>query len=536
MKIIEVLFKISKFFPSVNLKMSSNSKNALYEISSEIAPKIDHDKYVGTCIFVSLIFAFLIFLLLFVMSDINLGLILGIGMLVFGCLAFLLLNLPLIELNQRVSEAEIELPQVLRKIGIMIELGTPFQKALLSVAEENSALGKQIKNVLNEIDAGASVSRTLSQWATKVKSNSFKRAIAQLLSCYEHGQSGKEMKAIGDELLAIQQHSFRDAATRSSTVGLLFVATAALLPTFFIILSVIGQPLTSITFSENTFIIVLLTLFPAISLLIIMLAKATLPKVFLCSKKRIDLVPLLLSLFVVGFWLFLQPPYNYAISAIAIAVLGVMLYKKYQKEKQLELLEAALPDALFAIATLPKGSKIERIISTIKNGNYGHLSEEATIALRQLNAGVKPDIVFTDIGKRNNSENTERVFQLLVYAINTNSLNRMTEVAEDLLKFREISRERSAILGIQKYTLLFGGILVPLILKTTLSLVKDMQNFIEPSMQDLLPLAVKIIPGYVIIYSALVSYYLSEIEEKESALPVYFILLVVVGMLILSIM
>ncbi|MBI5347575.1 MAG: hypothetical protein HZB66_03120, partial [Candidatus Aenigmarchaeota archaeon] len=162
-------------------------------------------------------------------------------------------------------------------------------------------------------------------------------------------------------------------------------------------------------------------------------------------------------------------------------------------------------------------------------------SEEASISLRQLNAGIKTEITLDDFGKRTGSKLVKRGFAMLLHSMNTNSLNKLSAVAEDILKFFEISRERSSLLGMQKYTMLFGGLLIPLILKTALSLISGMGGLLSASSLVLVHTAENIVPLYLTIYGLLVSYYISEIEEKESLVPIYFVLLVAAGVIIFSV-
>jgi Flp pilus assembly protein TadB len=526
MRLINLIFGFSKFFPRLNLSFSSA------EVLKQLEPSVDPRKYVAASFFLSSLLAFVAFIVFFLSDDINSAII--ASALTFSFFAFIFIKLPEIEFNRYMNEVEADLPPALRMLGMFVNFGIPFHNALALVADEQTPLGIELRKIVKDANAGVAISRTISQFAERTKSQPFKRALAQLLSCYEHGQSGKEISAIGDELLAVQQHRFRDAATRSSTFGLLFVASSVLLPTFFIIIAVLSQPLLSAPISEETFILALTLFFPVVSVFVLLLAKLSLPLMLFRRERKIDWRVLFAVCIIVITAIFLQQPYNYGALLIGFLILSFSLYKTYKKEKRKEQIEAVLPDALFAIASLPKGSTVEKIFRVIEKGNYGPLSEEASISLRQLGAGVKPEAALEDFGKRSDSEIVKRVCMMLIYAINTNSLDRLSDVAEDVLKFVEILRERSALLSMQKYTLLFGGFIIPAILKMALSLLTSMRDFLSPSSLLFIQLAERIIPVYIVIYGFLASYYISEIEEKESLFPLYFIVIGAAGLIIFS--
>lgn len=527
MRIIDIVSALSSYFPRTGMTFGSAKTLGL------VAPNTDPQKYAAASIFIAFSAAVLAGVLAFVFGGQGITSLICV-LLVFSLSGFLLLKLPDIEYAFYIRRIELELPPALRMLAMFIEFGMPFQKAVAVIAEENTALGIELRKVLADVNAGASLGKALSHLAEKIKSQHFKRTFAQILSCYEHGQSGKELRSISDELLAIQQHAFRDAATRASTLGLLFVASSALLPTFFIIAAVIGPALLSFYITEQLFIITLILLFPALSFMILLLAKASLPLALFRSERKSDWRFVALIILPSVLVLFFQNNYAYLLCAVVLVLLLFFLYDKYKKERRREQFELLLPDAMLSISTLPKGSSLEKVLLVIAKGSYGPLSEEASSSLRQLKAGLRPEVVLEDLGARSGSQIAVRVFRALAYAINTNSLDRLSEIAEDMLKFLGISRERSAMLGMQKYTLIFGGLFVPLILKIALSLIASMQHFLDPSMFSLLEIAERSVPAYLGIYSLLASYYISDIEDKESLFAVYFVLLLAAGLIIFS--
>jgi hypothetical protein len=106
----------------------------------------------------------------------------------------------------------------------------------------------------------------------------------------------------------------------------------------------------------------------------------------------------------------------------------------------------------------------------------------------------------------------------------------MNLLAEDIMQFSEIKREKAAMMSMQKYTLLFGAVLIPLILKITLNLLNNLVGFFNGN-QALLLFSFSLVPAYLGVYAFLSATYISEIEGKRSSMPTYFLISAVISLL-----
>jgi hypothetical protein len=153
---------------------------------------------------------------------------------------------------------------------------------------------------------------------------------------------------------------------------------------------------------------------------------------------------------------------------------------------------------------------------------------------------------------------------MLRHVFSTNSFGQLNKLGEDMLQFVEVRRERAGLLSMQKYTLVFGGLLVPLILKITLNLLQSMAEFFvsdtsvgadtgaisgagdaiggavsgaaagaigSASGAPQLDFAFSLVPAYLIIYALLSSFYIGNIDERRSQSTLYFLAIVVVGLM-----
>ena len=493
-------------------------------------PDADERRYAGAAVFISLflsVFAFIVSLFLF--QDIALA-VFPVSFLAFF---IFLLALPSFERNRRSKVMEAEMPFALRTMGMFINMKIPFMKSLTLVSEEEGETARELRGVVRDVNSGVTVEKAFSRLAVSFNSLPIKRSISQILSAYEVGGSGTEIKRIGDELLSVQQHQLREHASKSAIFGMLFIMTSAILPTFFLVYVILGKFGVGGAVPEAGIAIALLLVFPAISVLLLLFSKSSVPYSPLASRgSAMDMMVLLPALLFVFSFLFLDGSARLIAIAIGTAVMLWAIYNSYMREKRTEEIEQYLPDALFMVSALPKSAKIERIFEGIEKGGYGALSEEAAKSKRQLAMNVGTDAVLEDLWKRNESPALRKACTMLKHVFDANAFGQLHSIAEDLLKNFEIKRERANLLSMQKYTILFGGLLIPMILKIALSLIGSLVEFFsDPSAPQLIAYTMSLIPAYLIIYSLVSSFYIADIEGKKSRAAVYFLLLAAVSLL-----
>lgn len=528
MSVLDAIVKNLHIFPEMGLK--SKMLRPLTFLYSDA----EESRYMGASLISSLVLSILVFifsLLLFTEYSII------IFLLSFPVLFVSLLALPGFELNRRSKLIESEMPFALRTIGMLIDMKIPFIKSLSLVSEEDSEIGKELGGVVDDVGHGVTLEKAFSRFAISFNSFPIKRSVSQLLSAYEIGGSGSEIKRIGDELLSVQQHQLKEHASKSAIFGMLFIMTAAILPTFFLVYVILGNFGLGGTMSEAGIALALLLVFPAISVLLLLLSKSSVPYSPLSSHQGIiDLTVILPAfLFVFSFLLF-QDFMRWIGLGLGTAIMLWAIYKNYGKEKRTEEIEQYLPDALFTISSLPKSAKMEKIFESIEKAGYGALSEEAAKSRRQISMNVKTDTVLDDLWKRNDSPALRKAATMLKHVFHTNSFSQLHTIAEDLLKNFEIRRERANLMSMQKYTILFGGLLIPLILKIALSLISSLVEFFEdPLAPQLIEYTTSIIPAYLVLYALISSFYVADIEGRKSRAAVYFLLLVIVSLLTFSV-
>lgn len=527
MKLVELAVSGAGHFPSIGLK------SGMLRPLRVVAPGADAGQYLAFAISVSLALGAAAFAaaLLFLVSPSNAYISAIAALACFAASFFFVMGLPGMEMRMRAAAIEAEMPLALRTMGMLLDMRVPFVNAVEIVSEGEGGLSEEMGRVALEIRGGVTVHRAFSRFAQSYDSFPIKRAVAQLLSAYEVGGSGQEIKRIGDELMAIEQHKLKQHASKSAIFGLLFIVSAAVLPTFFLIYSVLGRFAFDARVSEGGIATGMLFLFPMISVLVLLMSRSTMPASPFRKSGGLELAMALPAGVFLGSVLFV--PQGLAAFGIAggTAIAALFTYRSYRRDRRTEELERFLPDGLFSVSGLPKSTGMERVFGIIEGGGYGALSEEAGKSRKQIQGNLGTDAVLEDLALRNDSRMLGRAAMMLRHVFRTNSFDRLNGLAEDMLKSFEIMRERAQMASLQKYTLLFGALLIPLILKTTLNLLSDMGGFFgDGGVPGLVAFSFSLMPAYLVIYSVISSSYIGDMEGRKSGAMGYFLMMAAAGL------
>ncbi|VVB98387.1 Type II secretion system (T2SS), protein F [uncultured archaeon] len=435
--------------------------------------------------------------------------------------------------KRRIAAIEAELPLFLRMLAMLLDMNVPFAQAL-EAASRNGECGKEFSRAVREIENGAGVPKALAKLAESEKGEAVKKSAIQMISAYEQGGGGAQIRRIGDDMVSLQRYRMRDFVSKSSLFGLMFVIFAAVVPTFFLVFATAGKLALGIDVGGAAFAAVFLLAFPAVDAGILLISDAQMPPaVFRAERGSGTIAAFVLLACALAFVMLLGLGWGERLLALAAVIGGswLLFRNEYAEERRVEKLEEALPDALLGVSGLPRNYGIARIFGRMAEAG-GPVADEAGKTLRQLEANVSPDKALEDLWGRNRSFMLRRMGELMLnaHAAGANISEKMHEMAEDLLGVAELRRERENAVSMQKYTLFIGALIVPLILGASLSLVSQMSSFIEGgSNAEVLGMAPNVIAAYVIMYAALSALYVGHAEERRSRLVPYFTVMALAG-------
>jgi hypothetical protein len=144
---------------------------------------------------------------------------------------------------------------------------------------------------------------------------------------------------------------------------------------------------------------------------------------------------------------------------------------------------------------------------------------------------LKLGTVLDDLPARVPSKMMERACSMMKHMTDTGSLDKMSLLAEDMVLNFQIKRERCQLFSMQKYTLIVGALIIPLILKIAIGLVSDISAVLEePQAGAGANYISGLIPPYLVIYSILSSTAIADSEGRRSSLAVYSLGLSLLGL------
>ena len=160
------------------------------------------------------------------------------------------------------------------------------------------------------------------------------------------------------------------------------------------------------------------------------------------------------------------------------------------------------------------------MLDSLASAGYGPLSEEFAQVRNSVRSGESVPSALHAIASRNQSLLLKRATWLMAagYSVGSDAYSSLREAADDMLSVFALMRERSASFSMQKYTLLAGTVLVPLILGTLLAAILnldvsfsfDQESTTHPeAIQDA---AAGAAPFYILIYAMLSSLLIAQLE------------------------
>ncbi len=514
MDIVDFLSGLSRSFPPFPLPSRVSAYSARFGA--------EPPQYLSLCFLLPLIPALLISIL-FISSVVYFA---AAFLLVYSFLALLVLFLPKLAFEKKRSEIEAELPLFLRTLSMLLELSIPFHRALSALSRESFAISPELKAAVKEVDRGATLESSLASLARRMESLEVKRAVSQVISSYESGSGAAGIRKISDDLFFLQHQKMKEFSSKQALLSLLFIAVSTILPAVFLIFSVLGASVFESPADPVVFALTFLLGFPAVSAAILKFSSMLSPA-YLKEGRGQGMgivIPFVAAIFLVGLSLLELSPLVVLLVLLLLLVLAVTyFYPQYKREKYREAVERGIPDALLSVSGNSKIGRIDSLFSTMARSSNPQLSHELSISLKQLRANIKPAKVLDDLWRRNSSSILRRVSTFFTYLVEAGADTGayLSLMAEDIFRLFELRGERRNALSMQKYTLIFGAFILPLVLGNSLSLISGISASLG-GLGAIIETAGSVIPAYLLIYCFLASGFIGETESSASSGMLYF--------------
>ena len=418
----------------------------------------------------------------------------GISLFSFGIIFLFLLKLPSILASRREKLIESELPYLLRELAIYIDIGLPFEECIAKLAQGKYELAREAASAKIEISSGAAVQTAFAHLSSSTGSLPLKRSLLLLSTIYETGKGTEPLRRMADEMASTQISEMRAQAGKFSLLAIAFIAVSALVPSFFAVFASVSPLMLSEAMPQWQIWLAFLIVFPALDAVALGAMFLLLPPVK--NEKRagaldeylasigihIESRQFAIMLVAVSLLLscILLATGNITLAFLSICI-GPAIYSlaTYVSEAEMRRAELLLPDALYTAASTHKLLSAEKMLSLLAKGGFGRVSDAFALALARQKAGDSFQTSMSAAARHCPTPLAIRAFSLIVVAYETGAdmYSALRECAQDVVSFFALLRERSALLSIQRYTVLAAAaLLVPIILGTVVYLAPTLSG------------------------------------------------------------
>jgi len=223
-----------------------------------------------------------------------------------------------------------------------------------------------------------------------------------------------------------------------------------------------------------------------------------------------------------------------------IKKLKYFLFGEYLFSIKRKNLENALVDEILRISGVVRSNDLKVILGKLALSNNSIVSKEFSLVLNKINQGHNPKYVFKNLKDKYNSDLLTKFLDLLIYSVSTGTVTSLDykNIVKDFLRSREIIDERTSILLMQKYTIIFaGGLIVPGILGVVISLVKSLTGIVDISIVGLNSSSSLFMVSYycsiiyIFEYVIISSIYLSQLDDNSKKFWLYLCFLLPISLL-----
>lgn len=428
-------------------------------------------------------------------------------------------------------------------------------------------LRKEWKKILGRMEQGSSLEEGLAHFIQEAQSPLITRVGSVLLHLCREGVSHSSMHAlqrITEDVRMHEKNDIRAFAQKLTVLTLLFIATSALIPAFFLSFISIGSTFMESTFTPEEVLLITLIIFPLMDgiLLTWVWVQSPIPLPAddkSAQKKGILHIPTRwnfiatkngvkggwnailrtsiiegVSLFLVGWcaYLMIRPEGVEPLILIAMGtffpfVANLAWHERVFKETTRRMEHQAL-DSLLYWSALPTTWSFERKLQELATQTNTPLREEWERVVQKIKKGSNIPEALHTFGEGRESTILSRAKHVLIqgYVSGTPLHDECARLAAEGMTRESLRQERESSLLIEKYTLLgAGGIVVPLILGLSTGMVENFaQELGSASLNPALQLAAGWgTRGYLIIYSILASAFVGLIEGEIGKAKVYII-------------
>ncbi|MFH0970719.1 MAG: type II secretion system F family protein [Candidatus Diapherotrites archaeon] len=411
---------------------------------------------------------------------------------------------------------------------------------------------EELRRVLHRVEMGGlSLEESIGKMITQLGSKPLTQSGSVLVHVLKSGITAEGMRALHQTIENVRLHE-QNAIQRYGEMltlyALVFIAVSALVPAFVLSFATIGSAFLEVEWEAWHLLGVAWILFPILDIFVLAIVWETTPllvrgidfsssdKNFLVQyqewKNHMDCIStqqgieggysrVLISsalegsgFFIIGWsaYLYFHPTDITFFILLGLAALfpwiANCVFIQMKHRNRIHSLENQMPDSLLMWASLPRTIPFTESLVHVMNATPSPLHEEWKRVHQLISKGSTVPRALQELGKGLNSSLLSRTRHVLLqtYASGHPLDEPCMQLARDAMMEHNATREREAMLMIEKYTILgAGGLLIPLLLGLTTGMVAQLSFSSGGTTTTLQETATLAAMGYLFIYALIAS-------------------------------
>lgn len=176
---------------------------------------------------------FVVFMLgaLFLRMNILLRLLYFIFPVLFIALFLYFLKLPEVKIRQKEKEIEKEIVFAGRFLVIELESGVPLYNSLVNVSKSYKTIGKSIREIIENIDLGATIEESIEEAIEMTPSEDFRKLLWQIMNSLKTGADvSKSLNAVVEQITREQIIAVKEYGRKLNPLAMFYMMIAVIVP------------------------------------------------------------------------------------------------------------------------------------------------------------------------------------------------------------------------------------------------------------------------------------------------------------------
>jgi len=267
---LNIFERIAKSFPGLNIKLR---QAGMKQTPVEFVRKAAFASFYLT--------TFVIFMLgaVFLKLNILLRLLYFIFPALFVGLFFYFMKLPEVKIHQKEREIDKELVFAGRFLVIELESGVPLYNALINVSRSYKALGKALKEVIENIDLGATMEEAIEEEIELTPSQNFRKLLWQIINSLKTGADvTSSLNAVVEQITREQIIAVKEYGRKLNPLAMFYMMIAVIVPSLGVAMLIVLSSF--LAFELSLFALLVIACFVAfIQFMFIAIIKSSRPSV-----------------------------------------------------------------------------------------------------------------------------------------------------------------------------------------------------------------------------------------------------------------